>query len=103
MLEVINDSGTWRLDDIDLTVQTKGQEWYRSRGNDFGSIQGETLWQRGLRRGDWGVRTVTRTLLISDATEFHIRADLDAYETDEHGERRVYCKSWDRKIRRDFI
>ncbi|HSR72146.1 MAG TPA: CocE/NonD family hydrolase [Kiloniellales bacterium] len=103
VLEVINDSGTWRLDDIELTVQAEAREWYSSRGDDFDSIRGETVWRRALHRGDWGVRTVTRTLLTSTATEFHIRADLDAYEIDAEGERRAYCKSWQRKIPRDCV
>lgn len=103
VLEVINDAGTWRLDDIDLTVQSEAREWYGSRGDDFDSVRGETLWRRSLGRGDWGVRTTTRTLLTSTATEFHIRADLDAYETDAEGERRVYSKSWERKIARDCV
>jgi hypothetical protein len=103
VLEVIDDRGIWRFDDIDLTVGTKALEWYRSTGDDFGSINGETLWQRSLSRGDWGVRTVTRTVLTATATEFHIRADLDAYETDEEGERRAFCKSWQRKIPRDNV
>jgi hypothetical protein len=103
VLEVINDSGTWRLDDIDLTVQSRGQEWYSARGDDFGSVRGETLWRRALWREGWGIRTVTRTTLTSNAEEFHIRADLDAYETDAEGERRVFSKSWQRKIPRDGV
>ena len=102
-LEVIEDRGIWRLDDIDLTVEAKALEWYRSKGDDIGSIQGETLWRRSLSRGDWGVRTQTRTLLTATATEFHIRADLDAYETDREGERRVYSRSWERKIPRECV
>jgi putative CocE/NonD family hydrolase len=103
VLEVINHAGTWRLDDIDLTVQSQGRERYSSRGDDFGSVRGETRWRRALRRGDWGIRTETRTLLTSSATEFHIRADLDAYETDAEGERRVFCRSWQKKISRDLV
>lgn len=103
VLEVLNNAGTWRLEDIDLTVQSCGQEWYSARGNDFGSIRGETQWRRSLSRGDWGIRTVTRTVLTSTTTEFHIRADLDAYETDKEGEQRVFCRSWQRSIPRDRV
>jgi predicted acyl esterase len=103
VLEVINDAGTWRLDDIDLTVQSKGHEWYSSRANDIGSIRGETLWQRSLRRGDWGIRTVTRTVLTSTTNEFHISAELDAYETNAEGEHRAFCRSWKRAIPRDCL
>ncbi len=103
VLEVVNDNGTYRIDDIDLVVQTKSEEWYRSRGNDFDSVRGETLWHRGLQRGDWSVRTVTRTVLTSTPEYFHVRADLDAFETDAQGEHRVVCKSWNRWIPRDNV
>ncbi|HKK30190.1 MAG TPA: CocE/NonD family hydrolase C-terminal non-catalytic domain-containing protein, partial [Alphaproteobacteria bacterium] len=102
-LEVINESGTYRLDDIGLTVHSKGLEQYSCRGNDFDSVRGETLWERGLQREGWAIRTVTRTVLTSSPTEFHVRADLDAFETDAEGERRIFCQSWERKIPRDCI
>jgi hypothetical protein len=91
------------LDDIDLTVQARGEEFYTSRGNDYDSARGEVLWQRTLERGDWRVRTETRTLLTANSQEFHVRADIDAYETDGEGERRVFCRSWQRKIPRDLV
>ncbi len=102
-LEVINDGGTWRLDDIDLTVQTNGREWYSSRGNDFGSIHGEVLWERSLKRGHWAIRTVTRTVLTATSKDFVIEAELDAYETNAVGEHRVFCKSWHEVIPRDHV
>jgi len=103
-LEVIDDRGTIRHDDIDLVVQACARERYSSVGNDFGSVQGETLWQRSLRRGDWSVRTTTRTVLTtSDSNSFHLRADLDAYETDKDGERRVFARSWEHRIPRHLL
>jgi hypothetical protein len=102
-LEVINDGGTWRLEDIDMTLRAKGRERYSARGNDFGSIRGEVLWERSLKRGHWAIRTVTRTLLTATSTDFIIRADLDAYETDAHGEQRIFCKSWHEVIARDYV
>ena len=98
-LEVVKDEGTYRIDAIDLEVQRKVIEWYSYRGNDFSSLRGETYCERGFRRGDWQVRTVTRTILTADAEAFHVRADLDAFE----GEKRVFCRSWDRRIPRDHM
>jgi putative CocE/NonD family hydrolase len=103
VLEVIDDRGIWRLDDIGLTIMAKAQEWYKSEGDNFDSICGETLWERSLERGEWGVRTVARTRLMSTVAEFHIRADLDAYEIDCEGEKRIFCKSWQEKIPRKFL
>ena len=98
-LEVINDNGVYRLADIDLEVQNKTVERYTYQADNFESVRGETKSIRGFKRGNWSVRTETRTVLTSSATHFHILADLDAYE----GDKRVYCQSWDQTIPRDFI
>jgi hypothetical protein len=57
------------------------------------------VWQRSFKRGEWSVRTWTRTLLTSDAQNFRIRAELDAWED----ESRVFSKSWDRTIPRYLV
>ncbi len=98
-LEVINDAGTYRLEEIDLVSRRKALEWYTYQGDDFGSPRGETLWERRMERGEWAVSTVTRTVLTCDATHFFLRAELDAYE----GDKRVYSENWDRTIPRDFV
>ncbi|MGD9384931.1 MAG: CocE/NonD family hydrolase [Thioalkalispiraceae bacterium] len=98
-LEVINDNGKIRLADIDLTVQRKTEESYSYQGDDFNSVRAETLWTRGLNRGDWQVKTVTRTLLECDQDYFYLSAELDAYEN----ERRVFSDNWNRKIKRDLV
>ncbi len=98
-LEVINDKGIYRLEAIDLEVENKTVETYTYRADDFSSVRGETLCTRGFKRKDWCIKTVTRTVLTSSSTHFHLLADLDAYE----GDKRVYCRSWDTTIPRDFI
>ena len=98
-LEVINDNGVVHLEDIDLIVENRAFEWYRTHADDFHSGRGETLLQRGLRRGDWSIRTRAHTVLTATETAFHITADLDAHE----GDKRVFCRSWDVTIARDFV
>ncbi len=95
-LEVIKDEGTYRLEDINLKVRWTTKEWYSFHNNDFNSARGETLAIRGFKRDDWSVETVTRTVLTSSETHYHLHATLDAYERD----RRVYSKIWDRDIPR---
>ena len=80
-------------------MQRKALEWYRYRDDDFNSVEGETLWERGFRRGNWRVRTVTRTRLASTPETFVIHAELDAYE----GDRRVFAENWDVEIARDLV
>ncbi|PWE18940.1 peptidase S15 [Marinicauda salina] len=98
-LEVINDYGRFHIDEIDLTITNRVRELYVSRADDFNSLRGEVTSTRELVRGGWRVRTDTRTVLTSTETEFRVRADLDAYE----GGTRVFCRSWDRRIPRDFV
>jgi len=45
------------------------------------------------------VRTETRTVLTADPEHFFVQADLDAYE----GEHRVFCRTFEAKIRRDHV
>ncbi len=98
-LEVVNDNGRIRLEDSGLEVSTCAVETYRSRDNDFDSLEGTTLWERSLKRDDWEVHTVTRTVLTSSAAAFQLHATLDAYE----GERRVYSRNWDLTIPRRLV
>ncbi len=98
-LEVINDTGTVHLGEIDLTVQTCAREWYTSVGNDPCSARGEAVWERSLTRGEWSVRTVTRTVLTCDRDYFRIAAELDAWE----GDVRIYSANWNEIIPRDNV
>ncbi len=98
-LEVINDHGTVLLAALDLEMQRTTLEWYSYQGDDFSSPRGETYSERGFRRGNWKVRTVTRTVLTCSPTHFFIHAELDAYE----GEKRVYSRNWDTSIPRDLV
>lgn len=98
-LEVINDDGTVHFPDLDLELQRSAREWYSYQGADFSSARGETLWERGLARGDWQVRTLTRTILTSTPARFEIHAQLDAFE----GERRVFAETWTERIPRDLV
>jgi putative CocE/NonD family hydrolase len=98
-LEVLNDEGTFRLDDIDLEVANQVTERYSYNNEEYASLRGWVEWDRTMRRDDWHVRIITRTLLTSNATHFRVRATLDAYENDS----RVFAKSWDKEIPRDLV
>lgn len=98
-LEVINDAGTYTLEDIGLTVSTKAQEWYSSVGDNVDTVRAETLWERSLAREGWRIRTVTRTVMTSTSKHFCIAASLDAFEGDEP----VFSRNWDEKIPRDLV
>ncbi|WP_288131560.1 CocE/NonD family hydrolase [Microbulbifer sp.] len=99
VLEVIKDEGLKRIDEIDLEVANRIWNWYSFEGDDFASLRGETRTERIFRRGDWHVRTTTRTVLTADSEHFYIHAELDAWE----GDCRVFTENWLRKIPRDFL
>ena len=98
-LEVVKDLGVVRFEDIDLEVTRRADEKYTFTDRDFSSVRGETDWTMGFARGDWNVEITTKTVLTSTATDFHLYAELDAYE----GESRVASKTWDTTIPRDHI
>jgi len=52
-----------------------------------------------FQRDDWRARTVTHSLMTSDATHFHIKADLDAFE----GDTPVFSRTWLRAIPRRLV
>ncbi|PPK53112.1 CocE/NonD family hydrolase [Marinobacter persicus] len=98
-LEVINNNGLSYLEDPDVTVEHDVSEWYSYKGHEFDSVRGETLTKRGFQRGNWHIRTITRTLLTCDRDNFYLNAELDAYE----GEKRVYSRNWNQAINRRLV
>ncbi|MGH3948657.1 MAG: CocE/NonD family hydrolase C-terminal non-catalytic domain-containing protein, partial [Pseudonocardiaceae bacterium] len=98
-LEVVKDLGAVCFDDIDLTVTRRAYERYSWVGSDVDSVRGNTEWVMGFERGDWKISTVTRTVLTSTVTDFHLRAELDAYE----GDKRVASYNWDHTVPRDLV
>ncbi|MBW0101326.1 CocE/NonD family hydrolase [Pseudonocardia sp. KRD291] len=98
-LHVVKDPGGYRLDDIDLEVDERVEERYSCRGDAFDSVRGEVVSRVRLSRGDWDASAVTRTVMTSDAHDFHLHAELDAY----HGAERVLSLNWSDSIARDCV
>ncbi|EMY34504.1 hypothetical protein D477_009363 [Arthrobacter crystallopoietes BAB-32] len=103
-LEVVNDQGSFRIDETDTVVRRATSEWYSFRWNEVNSVRGETRTVRRFEREDWNVEIVTRTVLTSTPSDFHINAQLDAYELDANrGDPRVYSQNWQRAVPRDLV
>jgi hypothetical protein len=98
-LEVVKDLGVIRFDDSGLEVARRAYERYGWVGDDFGSVRGETEWTVVFEREGWKASTTTHTVLTSSATDFHIHAELRAYE----GGRIVATHEWDRTVPRDLV
>lgn len=99
ILEVIQDQGRYRIEDIGTEVTNRTWNWYSYRDDDFCSLKGETRTERGFRRGNWAVQTSTHTILTADTTTFYIWAQLDAWES----EKRIFSHKWDIAIPRDYL
>ena len=97
--QIINNDALLKLDKIDLEMGKEATEIYSYTNNDYNTVRGEVESTRTLKRGNWNVKTITRTVLTSTPTDFQIRATLDAYL----GDVRIFSKSWDELIPRDMI
>jgi hypothetical protein len=93
------DTGTYRIDAIDLTIDQIKTCTYRIRSDDPLSADITIKWTQKLARGEWRVRTETQTRFRATEKEFLIDATLDAFE----GDRRIYTQIWDRRIKRDLV
>lgn len=102
-LEIEDDQGTTLIEETDTAVTRSATEWFEYRNNDVTSARGTTRTVRRVERGDWRIEVKTHTVLSSTSNEFILTAELDAYELDDRGSRRVYAESWDRRIPRRLV
>ncbi|MFO7962735.1 MAG: CocE/NonD family hydrolase [Desulfobacterales bacterium] len=98
-LEVVDDWGTYKIKSIGTEVKSRVTESYSIHDDDPDSVKGETYCRREIRRKDWHVATITRTILTSNSHTFRIHAALDAYEREE----RVFSRNWNKTIPRDLV
>jgi uncharacterized protein len=96
---VISDEGVYRLEAIDLEVGQSSVQRYRIQDDDPTSARVEIAWTVIRRRADWRIRTLTRTVMTCTRDAFEIAATLEAFEA----ERRVFARTWDRRIPRDLV
>ena len=99
ILHVTNNDPQYTLDDINWTIQKDVTEKYVYKNNNYDTLRGEVTSKRRFKRDDWEATTITKTILTSSRTHFRIHATLDAYEKDA----RIFSKTWDESIPRDFL
>jgi uncharacterized protein len=98
-VQLPRDGGTLHLLDIDLVCHETGDVFYEITDGDPASARCWTRFEMGRQRGDWRIRTDTRTGLRCTRTHFELTATLDAYE----GDARVFARNWRLKIPRDGL
>jgi putative CocE/NonD family hydrolase len=98
-LDVVKDTGTIRYEDTGIEIGKRVRERYSWVGDDFTSPRGETEWSMTFSRGAWTTRIDTRQTLTCTPAEFHLHAQLDAFE----GTRRVHSRNWTITVPRDHL
>jgi putative CocE/NonD family hydrolase len=96
---VVNDEGRYWLDAIDLEVGQSSIQRYSIEDDDPTSARVEIAWTVTRRRSDWRIRTETRTVMTCTRDAFEIAATMEAFEA----EKRVFSRTWDRRIPRDLV
>lgn len=98
-LHIVDDFGD--VEDLDhgLITGSIAREWWDIHPDDPFSARGRTHWSDLLQRGNGRLRTETTTEMWSDATTFHLKAHIEAYED----EVLVYKDDMQHSILRDLL
>ena len=97
VVEVSDDSGRNRYDDIDLEAQARSTERYCVRDDDPLAATAEVTWTWLFERKDWCIRTESRTRMSCTKRNFIVQATLDAYE----GDVKVFARAFEETIPRN--
>jgi putative CocE/NonD family hydrolase len=95
----LSDDGRRFIEDTAHSFATRAEHRYIIKPDDPLSAKLETICSRSYEREHWQVSSETRVTLTSSMTQFHLRADLKAYE----GGKLVCENAWSHDIPRDFV
>jgi hypothetical protein len=98
-MTIHRERGSYRVEDIDVLISGAAEERFSIIEGDPLSARAEILWHYQIQRGDWQVRTETRTLLTAAKDVFHLYATLDAFE----GDSRALARNWSIDIPRNGV
>jgi predicted acyl esterase len=82
-LEIVDDFGKVKDGDHGLINGSVAREWWSIHPDDPLSAHGRTHWTDELEREGITLRTEATSEMTSDATHFHLKARLEAFENDE--------------------
>ncbi|MGE0119941.1 MAG: CocE/NonD family hydrolase [Dongiaceae bacterium] len=98
-VQLPRDWGRMELTDIGLICEETGDVFYEIADDAPASARCRTRFAMARRRGDWRIRTETRTELRCTPADFVLTATLDAYD----GEARVFTRNWHLTVPRDHL
>src|SRR5262249_20805574 len=96
VVEVTDTSGRNRYDEIDLIAAAHSKERYRVVEDDPLSATAEVTWTWEFQRGDWRIRTESRTHVSCTRRDYIVHASIEAYEGDE----KVLGREFEERVRR---
>jgi len=98
-LSIVTHDSVDRLVEADLVVEEHAVDTYSIVEGDPLSAETRADWTIGLSRGDWRTKVKTASVMTSDPDSFLLTDSVDAYE----GGRRIFSRSWTKRIPRDHI
>jgi hypothetical protein len=98
-MTIHRERGSYRVEEIGVLVSGAAEERFSIIEGDPLSAQAELLWHYRIQRGDWDIRTETRTVLTASKGMFHLHSTLDAFE----GDSRVLARNWSIDIPRNGV
>ncbi|MDK1490201.1 CocE/NonD family hydrolase [Sinorhizobium sp. 7-81] len=93
------DTGLSEHPDTGYATQDIRDETWSIAPGDPHSMTGLSTWTCVARRDDWSVRTVSTSRLACTQTEWITSAKVEAFE----GEQKIFEKSLEKRIKRDFM
>ena len=97
--EARDDTGFYRIESNGLEYELWSLDRFAIQPDDPLGATGEVTFEMRLGRGDWRTRSVTRTVLRADATQFVIDATLDAWD----GEAQIAARRWQVTVPRQHV
>jgi hypothetical protein len=98
-LEIYADNGKTRFEHSQMEMGSVNLQRYSINNSDPLTARAEYEWDWEYSRGDWLIKTKTKTVVSCDASYFYLKAESTAFE----GDRQVFQKIWDKKYPRDHF
>jgi putative CocE/NonD family hydrolase len=103
-IHVLRDDGRGVIEAIGVETAFHKELNYRLAPHDPASARAEAEYDLVHRHEDgtnsgWDTRIRTHSAIACTASEFIVEADLEAFE----GERRIFSRSWTKRIKRDLV
>jgi hypothetical protein len=98
-LHIEDDFGRSTIVDHGMTTWACGRESYSIFPDDPLSARQECHWTEERSRGEWKVRTETRSAMTASKGYWHVTGSLEAFENDNL----ILTRTWDKKIKRKLV